>query len=50
MYVLGAVAAFVVFFMARSKIRVLWLRHVLIGVTLAVDIVLSARCVIDKIM
>lgn len=50
MYVLGAVAAFVVFFMARGKIRVLWLRHVLIGVTLAVDIVLSARCVIDKIM
>jgi hypothetical protein len=49
-YVLGAVAALVVFFMARGKVRALWLRRVLIGAALAVDIVLSARCIVDKIM
>lgn len=50
LYILGAVAVFVVFLMVRCKVRALWLRRVLIGAALAVDIVLSSGHVTDKII
>ncbi|MHC4159080.1 MAG: hypothetical protein ACYSSO_08375 [Planctomycetota bacterium] len=49
MYILGAVAAAVIFFMARAKLRVTILRVVLLIVAMAVDIFFGARFIIDRI-
>jgi len=49
MYILGAVAAAVIFFMARAKLRVTVLRLVLMSSAIAVDIFFSARFIVDRI-
>ncbi len=49
MYILGAIAAGIIFFMARAKLRLCWLREVLLCSAMAVDIFFSARFIVDRI-
>ena len=49
MYIAGTVALAVIFFIARAKLRVHWLRWVVLGLVTAVDIFFSARLIVDKI-
>jgi hypothetical protein len=49
MYILGAIAVAILYFMARAKLRVHWLRWVVLGLVTAVDIFFSARLIVDKI-
>ena len=49
MYILGAIAASIIFFMARAKLRIHWLRQVLLCAAMAVDIFLGGRFIVDKI-
>lgn len=49
MYILGAVAVAILYFMARAKLRVHWLRWVVLGSATAVDIFLGARFIVDRI-
>jgi hypothetical protein len=49
MYILGAIAVAILYFMARAKLRVHWLRWVVLGLATAVDIFFSARLIVDKI-
>ena len=50
MYILGAIAVFVIFFMARAGLRVRWLRLIIICTAMAVDIFLGAVFIVDKIL
>ena len=47
MYIAGAVALLAVFFIARAKLRLHWLRWALLGSAIAVDIFFGARFVVD---
>jgi hypothetical protein len=49
MYVAGAIATGVIFFLARGKSRLVWLRAAIICCALAVDIFLGARSLADFI-
>ncbi|MEE9370070.1 MAG: hypothetical protein V3W45_01245 [Sedimentisphaerales bacterium] len=49
MYILGAVAVAVIFFMTRAKLRVTILRVVLLSLAMAVDIFFGARFIVDRI-
>jgi hypothetical protein len=49
MYIAGTVALAVIFFIARAKLRLHWLRWVVLGSATAVDIFFGARFVVDKI-
>jgi len=49
MYILGAVAAAIIFFMARAKLRIAALRWLVLCSAMAVDIFLGARFIVDKI-
>ena len=49
MYILGTIAVAVVFFIARAKLQVHWLRLVLLCSASAVDIFLGARFIVDSI-
>jgi len=50
MYILGAVAAAIIFFMARAKLRIRWLRWVILCSAIAVDIFLGASFIVDRIL
>lgn len=50
MYLLGAVAAGLLFLIARQKLRVHWLRWAILAAALAIDILLGARYVIDSVL
>jgi len=49
MYILGAIAVAILYFMARAKLCVHWLRWVVLGSATAVDIFFGARFIVDKI-
>ena len=49
MYILGAVAGAIIFFMARAKLRSTALRWLILCLSIAVDIFLGAQFIIDKI-
>jgi hypothetical protein len=49
MYIAGTVALAVIFFIARAKLRVHWLRWVVLGSATAVDIFFGTRFIVDKI-
>ena len=49
MYILGAVAVAVIYFMTRAKLRVLWLRLCVLCAALGADLFLSARLIVDKV-
>ncbi len=48
MYIAGTVALLAVFFIARAKLRLHWLRWAVLGSAIAVDIFFGARFVVDK--
>ena len=50
MYVLGAIAMTILFFITRAKLRVQWLRWIILCSCAAVDIFLGARFIVDKIL
>jgi hypothetical protein len=49
MYIVGTVAVAIIFFIARAKLRLHWLRWVVLGSATAVDIFFGTRFVVDKI-
>lgn len=49
MYVAGAIATGVIFFLARGKSRLMWLRAAIICSAIAVDIFLGARSIVDAV-
>jgi len=49
MYILGAIAAAIIFFMARAKLRIRTLRWAILASAMAVDIFLGARFIVDRI-
>jgi len=49
MYILGAIAMVVIFFFAKGRSRLLWLRTLILSSAMAVDIFLGARHIIDSI-
>jgi hypothetical protein len=49
MYIAGTVALAVIFFIARAKLRIHWLRWVVLGSATAVDIFFGTRFIVDKI-
>ncbi len=48
-YLLGTIAVLIIYIMARAKLRVHWLRMALLYFSMAVDIFVSARFIVDKI-
>jgi hypothetical protein len=48
MYILGAIAVAILFFMTRAKLRIAPLRWTILCSTMALDIFLGARFIIDK--
>jgi len=50
MYILGMVAVAILFFMIRAKLRIIFLRQILLSSAMAVDIFLGARFIVDKIL
>lgn len=50
MYILGAIAVGIIFFMTRAKLRIHWLRLAILCSATAVDIFLGARFIVDKII
>jgi hypothetical protein len=48
-YIAGTVALAIIFFIARAKLRLHWLRWAVLGSVTAVDIFFGARFVVDKI-
>jgi hypothetical protein len=50
MYVLGAIAGAVIFFMIRAKLRMHLLRQLVLCAAMAVDIFIGARYIIDKLL
>lgn len=49
MYILGAIAVGIIFFMARAKLRLHWLRWLVLCSATAVDVFLGARFIVDKV-
>jgi hypothetical protein len=49
LYIAGTVALLAIFFIARAKLRLAWLRWGVLGSATAVDIFFSARFIVDKI-
>jgi hypothetical protein len=47
LYIAGTVALLAIFFIARAKLRLHWLRWAILGSAIAVDIFLGARFVVD---
>ncbi len=50
MYMLGAIAVSVIFFMARAKLRIAALRWVILSLAIAVDIFLCARFITYRVL
>jgi hypothetical protein len=50
MYMLGTIAVAVVFFLAKGRSRLMWLRAAIICSAVSVDIFLGAREIIDCVM
>ena len=49
-YLLGALATGIIFFMARQKLRLHWLRWAILCTALGIDIFLGARYIVDQIL
>lgn len=50
MYVLGAVAVLILFFIARAKLRIRAVRWAILCLSIAVDILFGARFIIDRVL
>lgn len=49
MYILGAVAVGIIFFIARAKLRLHWLRWIILCLATTVDLFWGARFIVDRI-
>lgn len=49
MYIIGTVAVAIIFFMSRARLRIHWVRLVVLCSAMAVDIFLGARFIVDEI-
>jgi hypothetical protein len=49
MYIVGTVALAIIFFIVRAKLRLHWLRWVVLGSAMAVDVFFGARFIVDRI-
>jgi hypothetical protein len=49
MFLLGTIAAGIIFFMARARLRLTWLRLAILCSAMAVDIFFGARFIVDKV-
>ena len=49
MYVLGAIVTAIIFFMIRAKLRMQFLRRLILSAAIAVDLFIGARYIIDKV-
>jgi hypothetical protein len=50
MYILGTVALTIIFMIARARVRLQWLRQILLGSAMAVDIFFGAQFIVDTIL
>lgn len=50
MYILGAVAVAIIFFIIRAKLRVTVIRQIILSAAMAIDIFFSARFIVDKVL
>ena len=50
MYILGTITVAILFFMVRAKLRIQWLRWVILCSASAVDIFLGARFIVDRVL
>jgi hypothetical protein len=50
MYILGAVAAGIIFFIIRARLRVTAIRLIILSTAIAIDIFFSARFIVDKVL
>jgi len=50
MYILGAVAVGIIFFIIRAKLRVTVIRRIILSAAMAIDIFFSARFIVDKVL
>ena len=50
MYILGAIMVAILFFMARAKLRIQWLRWAILCSACALDIFLGARFIVDRVL
>lgn len=50
MYILGAVAVAIIFFIIRAKLRVTVIRQIILSAAMAMDIFFSARFIVDKVL
>ena len=50
MYILGAIALMILFFIARAKLRLNPVRWTILSAATAIDILLSARFVLDRVL
>jgi len=50
MYVLGVIATVIIFFVVHAKLRVHWLRWIVLCGAMGIDVFLSARLIVDKIL
>jgi len=48
-YILGAIAVGIIFFIIRAKLRLTVIRQIILSAAMAIDIFFSARFVVDKI-
>ncbi len=48
MYILAAVSMFIIFLLSQFKIRFLWFRVAVVGITFALDLILTAKYIIDS--
>jgi hypothetical protein len=49
MYILGTIAVAIVYFITRVKLRINWLRMVILCSAMALDVFLGARFIVDKV-
>ena len=50
MYILGTIVAIIIFSIARAKVRWRWPRWIILCLTMALDIFLGARFIVDRIL
>lgn len=49
MYVLGAIVTAIIFFMIRAKLRMQFLRRIVLSAAITVDLFIGARYIVDKV-
>lgn len=50
MYILGTIAVAIIFFMARAKVRLSWVRWIVLCSAVGLDVFLGARFIVDRVL